>query len=123
MLKAQIRRNKTRKNRVFRVRKKLKGSSSKPRLSIYKSAKNLFAQIIDDEKRETLLGIGTQSTSLQKTKFNRKSKDSAKHLGMLVAQFAKERKIERVVFDRGRYKFHGIVAEFANSAREAGLQF
>lgn len=123
MLKSQVRKNKTVRNRVFRVRKSLKGDASKPRLSIYKSSKHLFAQLIDDESHKTLLGIGTQSTTLQKTKFNKKSKDSAKHLGALVAQFAKERKIERVVFDRGRYKFHGLVAEFANSAREAGLQF
>lgn len=123
MDKSKIKLVKTRKSRVFRVRKKLKGTSLKPRLSIYKSAKHLYAQVIDDEKQVTLVGVGTQSEGLQKTQFNRKSKDAAKHLGALVARQAKEKNVERVVFDRGRCKYHGIIAEFANSAREAGLQF
>ena len=110
-------------NRVFRVRKRLKGNELEPRLSIFKSAKHIYAQLIDDEKHITLLGVGTQSKALQDTKFKRKSKDAARHLGALVAQIAKEKKIDRVVFDRGRNKYHGVIAEFANSAREAGLQF
>lgn len=123
MEKSQLKRNKSRKNRVFRVRKKLKGTTLKPRLSVHKSAKHLFAQIIDDERQVTILGVGTQSKSLQDTKFTRKSKESARHLGALVAKVAKEKNIEKVVFDRGRFKYHGIIAEFASSAREAGLQF
>ncbi len=123
MEKSQLRKVKVRKNRVFRVRKKLMGTSLKPRLSIHKSAKHIFAQLIDDENHATLVGFGTQSEKLQKTEFNGKSKEAARHLGGLIARFAKEKNIERVVFDRGRFKYHGIVAEFANSAREAGLQF
>lgn len=123
MDKSQLKRVKVRRNRVFRVRKKLKGTSLKPRLSIHKSAKHLYAQLIDDEKHATLVGVGTQSEKLQKTEHNSKSKEAARHLGSLIARFAKEQNIERVVFDRGRCKYHGIIAEFANSAREAGLQF
>ncbi len=123
MEKGQRNRNISRWRRVYRVRKKLKGSSEKPRFSVYKSGKHLFAQLIDDEKEVTLLGLGTQSKPLQNTSFQKKSKEAARHLGTMLAKLAIEKKIERVVFDRGRYKYHGIVKELAGAAREAGLKF
>lgn len=120
---SQKRRNIARKARVFRVRKRLHGTAEMPRLSVFKTNAHLYAQLIDDETSRTLLGVGTLSKTNQKTQFNRRSKDSARHLGKEIAEKAKALKVERVVFDRGRYKFHGIIAELANAAREAGLQF
>ncbi len=113
----------SRKRRAMRVRKKLRGNGLIPRLSVDKSNRHLYAQLIDDEKGVTLAGIGTLSKKFQKTKLNVKSKDSARELGKHLAEAAKKIKIERVIFDRGRFKFHGLVAELAKAAREAGLQF
>jgi large subunit ribosomal protein L18 len=112
-----------RQRRVWRVRKGLKGNAEKPRLSIYRSNAHLFAQIIDDEAGKTLVGMGTVSKSLKKTKMNKKGKEPAAHLAELIVKAAKEKNIERVVFDRGRYKYHGLIKHFADAARKAGLQF
>ncbi len=114
-----IKRNRSRKRKVLRIRKKLKGTSDKPRLTINKSNKNIYVQLIDDEKEITLGAIGTNS----KENKIKKSKKAATDLGTKIAEIAKSKKIQKVVFDRGRNKYHGIVAEFANSARKAGLKF
>jgi len=120
---SQKRRNKARKARVMRVRGQIRGTALKPRLSVYKSNAHIYVQLIDDENRRTLAGIGTLSKQNQKTENNRKSKAAARYIGTEIAQFAKKNNIAAVVFDRGRYKFHGMLAELANAAREAGLQF
>ncbi len=112
-----------REKRVFRVRKALKGTLLRPRMSVFKSNSHLYVQLIDDEKGKTLLGLGTLSKDLKGTSFVKRSKEAAEHLGTLIAKRAKEKKIESVIFDRGRYKYHGIIAKLADSAREAGLQF
>lgn len=104
----------------MRVRKKIRGSSERPRLSVSKTNQHIYAQLIDDVKGITLAGIGTLS------KMNKnavKSKEAGRNIGKQIAELAKKKNIERVIFDRGRYKFHGIVAEVAAGAREAGLQF
>ena len=91
---------------------------------MYKSNQHLFAQIIDDENGVTLAGVGTMSKDLRtKGKMLKKSKSAAKEVGAKIAELAKEKNIEKVVFDRGRYKFHGLIAELAGAAREAGLKF
>jgi large subunit ribosomal protein L18 len=113
----------SRKRRVLRVRKKLKGSSDKLRLCLTKSCKHIYAQLIDDITGKTVLGIGTASKSLKETSYSKKSREAAKYLGELIAKKAKEQKIENVVFDRGRYKYHGMFADFADAARNAGLKF
>jgi large subunit ribosomal protein L18 len=123
MDKSLRRRKIARRARIFRVRKKVRGTSEKPRLTVSKTNYHIYAQLIDDQKGITLVGYGTQSAETQKTKFNRKSKDSARHIGAAIAEAAKKLNVAEVVFDRGRYKFHGVIAELANSAREAGLQF
>ena len=112
-------RDSSRKRRVFRVRKKLKGSSLKPRLCINKSNKNLYAQLIDDDSSKTIVGLGTMSKEINA----KKSKEAAQALGAKIAELAKNKKIAEVIFDRGRYKYHGIIAHFADSARKAGLKF
>ena len=119
-----IKRSAKRIKRAMRVRKKLRGSSLKPRFSVHKSNEHISAQIIDDDTGMTLVGLGTMSKELNpKGKPMKKSKANAKEIGALIAKLAKEKNIERVVFDRGRFKFHGLIAELANAAREAGLQF
>src|SRR3990167_1531312 len=116
------RRYNARKKRVFRVRKGVRGTAEKPRLSVSKTNYHLYAQLIDDESGKTLAGVSTLSKVNQGTDNNRKSKTSARQVGVQIAELAKKVNIEQVVFDRGRFKFHGIIAELASGAREAGLQ-
>src|SRR3989344_6199624 len=120
---SQKKRNRARKSRVFRIRKKLEGTAEKPRLSVSKTNSHIYAQLIDDEKSLTLAGVGTQSKSNKDTSFNKKSKEAARPHGKQTAELAKAKNVHSVIFDRGRCKFHGVIAELANSAREAGLQF
>ncbi|PIS02590.1 MAG: 50S ribosomal protein L18 [Chlamydiae bacterium CG10_big_fil_rev_8_21_14_0_10_42_34] len=120
MDKSKKNRNRARIKRVFRVRKKLHGSAERPRLSVSKTNCHIYAQLIDDDNSVTLAGFGTLSKT---STVKRKSKETAREIGKQIAELAMKRNINSVIFDRGRYKFHGIVAELANGAREAGLQF
>lgn len=114
-----IKRDKVRLKRKFRVRKSLKGNALKPRLSVFKSCKHLSVQLIDDESGVTLCSYGTYSKEMK----GGRTKDNAKLIGTKIAELAKSKNVEKVVFDRGSYKYHGIIAELANGARSAGLQF
>ncbi|MCB1084057.1 MAG: 50S ribosomal protein L18 [Simkania sp.] len=113
-------RNAVRKSRVMRVRKKLRGDAEKPRFSVFKSLNHICVQLIDDENGITLASYSTLAKEMRGKKL---SKESAKLVGEKIAELAKGKKIERVVFDRGRYKYHGLIAEVANSAREKGIKF
>ncbi|GKX68833.1 50S ribosomal protein L18 [Inconstantimicrobium mannanitabidum] len=111
----------SRERRHLRVRKKVLGTVERPRLSVYRSDKNIYAQIIDDVNRVTIVA----ASSLDKD-FAGKSgsnKEAAKAVGELVAKRALAKGIEDVVFDRGGYIYHGRVQELAEGAREAGLKF
>jgi large subunit ribosomal protein L18 len=112
-----------RKKRHKRVRKKVKGTSERPRLSVFRSARNMYAQIIDDEKGHTLLGLSTLSSEIKESVKHGGNIEAAKVLGRMLAQKALEKNIKTVVFDRGGYKFHGRVKALATAAREGGLQF
>jgi len=112
-----------RKRRKYRVRKKLRGTSEKPRLTIYKSNCYIYAQLIDDEKQHTLVSLNSLSKEMIKLKLNNKSKEAASYIGKNIAQIAKKKNINKVVFDRGRYKYHGLIAEVAESARKEGIKF
>ncbi|MEW8955384.1 50S ribosomal protein L18 [Clostridium sp.] len=107
--------------RHLRVRKKVSGTSARPRLSVYRSEKNIYAQIIDDVAGKTLVA----ASSLDKEFTNKvgSNKDAAKLVGEMVAKRAIENGIKDVVFDRGGYIYHGRIKELADGAREAGLQF
>ena len=109
----------SRKRRVLRVRKKLHGTKLCPRMSIFKSNKHLYLQLIDDENGATLAAIGTNSKDFKK----KKSKEAAVALGKKIVEVAKEKKISQVIFDRGRYKYHGLIAYLADEARSTGLKF
>jgi large subunit ribosomal protein L18 len=112
-----------RKRRVMRVRKRVRGTTERPRLSVSKTNKHLYAQLIDDEKGISLAGAGTLSKENRTTTANKKSKQAAREIGTQIALLAKKHNINAVVFDRGVSKFHGVIAELATAAREAGLQF
>ena len=103
-----------------RVRTKISGTAECPRLCVFRSNANIYAQIIDDVKGVTLVQASTLDKEVKTKKSN---KEAAKEVGTLVAKRALEKKIENVVYDRGGYIYHGIVKELAEAAREAGLEF
>jgi large subunit ribosomal protein L18 len=114
---------KLRVKRAVRVRKWLRGSAVKPRMCVVKSNKHIQVQLIDDETGFTLGGISTCAKEFQNTDFARRNKASAKKLGERIAEIAKSKNIKEVIFDRGPFKYHGVLAELANAARAGGLQF
>ena len=116
-------REKTRWRRIKRVRKKLRKTKEIIRLSVHKTNGHIYVQLIDDNEGKTIAAIGTLSKESKEKKLAKKSKKAARFLGQRIAQMAKEKNIERVQFDRGRYKYHGLLACLADAAREAGLQF
>jgi len=123
MRKDIIKKHELREKRKLRVRKHLRGSSLKPRICVIKSNKHIQVQLIDDEKGVTLGSVATYSKEFKGSEFGKKSKVSAKKLGETIAGKALDLGFKEVIFDRGPFKYHGILAELANSAREAGLKF
>ncbi|WP_432667298.1 50S ribosomal protein L18 [Wukongibacter baidiensis] len=113
--------NSRRKIRHGRVRKKVFGTPDCPRLNVFRSASNIYAQIIDDTNGITL--AAASSLEVKDKTSNGGNKEAAKLVGNLVGQRAKEKGIQTVVFDRGGYLYHGRVKELAEGAREAGLEF
>jgi large subunit ribosomal protein L18 len=112
-----------RQRRHQRVRKKIMGTAERPRLCVYRSLKNIYAQLIDDERGVTLAASSTLAKDLSgKIKFGG-NKSAAKLVGELLAQRALAAGITQVVFDRGGYLYHGRVKELAESARKGGLKF
>lgn len=95
----------------------------KPRLSVVKSNNHIQVQLIDDEQGKTLAGTATFAKEFRKTEFGKKNKASARKLGEKIAALAQEQNIKELVFDRGPFKYHGILAELADAARAAGLKF
>ncbi|HWO72432.1 MAG TPA: 50S ribosomal protein L18 [Dehalococcoidia bacterium] len=106
-----------------RVRKRLFGTSERPRLSVYRSLSHIYAQVIDDVSRRTLVAASDIEAGLRDQTAGVKKAEVATMVGKLVAQRAKEKGISRVVFDRGGYPFHGRVKALAEAARAAGLEF
>jgi large subunit ribosomal protein L18 len=112
---------KRRLKRKKRIRAKIFGTKERPRLCVFKSLKHIYAQLIDDEKNKTLIFVS--DLELKKSAKNLKKIEKAREVGKLIAQKAKDLKIEKVVFDRGGYKYHGRVKALAEGAREGGLKF
>lgn len=106
--------------RHVRVRTKISGTAERPRLCVYRSNTNLYAQIIDDVSGKTLVAASTMDKEVKEKHAN---KVAAKEVGTLIAKRATEKKIKTVVFDRGGYIYHGVVKELAEAAREVGLEF
>lgn len=105
--------------RQVRTRAKIKGTESRPRLSVFKSNRFIYAQIINDAVGKTIVGVSEKQI---KEKLTGKSA-RAKAVGILVAKKALDKKIKKVVFDRGSYSYHGRISEIAKGAREGGLEF
>jgi len=102
--------------------RRVSGTSRRPRLSVFRSNKNIYAQLIDDQENKVLAGVSSLSADIKKKKF-KNPKERAKEVGRAVAKIALEKKIKQVVFDRRKYKYHGNVKELADGAREGGLEF
>ena len=109
--------------RRSRVRGKVVGTPERPRLTVAKSLKNMFVQIVDDEHKTTLVGVATNSKSVVGEAKAVNKTEAAKLVGKKIAELAKEKGIEQVVFDRNQYRFHGRVKAVADGAREGGLKF
>lgn len=110
----------SRERRHVRVRRKVQGTAERPRLSVYRSEKNIYAQIINDEKGETLAAASSIDKGFEG---NGGDVEAAKKVGQAIAEKAKAAGIDQVVFDRGGYIYHGRVQALADAAREAGLDF
>ena len=115
----QTKRNEIRKTIHSRIRAKLSGTGERPRLNVYRSLNNIYVQVIDDQKGETLVSAST----LQAKSKTGGNVAAAKEIGKAIAEQAVAKGIKQVVFDRGGYLYHGRVKALADAAREAGLEF
>jgi large subunit ribosomal protein L18 len=106
-----------------RVRRRVAGTADRPRLAVFRSLKHIYAQVIDDRTGRTLVSASTLDRQVRQQVRNGGNVAAAKIVGRVVAERARAAGIERVVFDRGGYKYHGRVQALADAAREAGLQF
>ena len=109
--------------RIFRhkrIRARVFGTKEKPRLSVFRSNRHVSLQLIDDSSAKTILAVYDREIKVKKGKTN---KDLARAVGELIAKKAKEKNIEKAVFDRGGYAYHGLVKEAAEGARKGGLKF
>ena len=118
-----LRRQQLRERRHDRVRKKVTGTTQRPRLAVYRSEHHIYAQVIDDSSGHTLAAASTLDKGLKSELPYGGNVDAAKRVGQLLAERAKDAGIQQVVFDRGGFKYHGRVAALAEGAREGGLEF
>jgi len=112
-----------RQKRKARIRKKVSGTSARPRLSVYKSLNHIYAQVVDDTTGRTLAAASTVSKALRGEVVDDAKTDAAKKVGAAVAKAALEKGVQQVVFDRNGFDYHGRIAAVAQAAREAGLKF
>ena len=121
---ARVRTNKARRvMRHIRVRRKLKGTTERPRLAIYRSLNHIYAQVIDDTKGVTLVAASSLEGEMKGQSNGKAKTDIATQVGTLISERAKEKGVNTVVFDRGGYKFHGRLKALAEAARKGGLVF
>lgn len=113
--------NKARKKRHLRIRNRIAGTALRPRLNVFRSSKHIYAQLIDDATGATLVSASSMDKDLGLS--NGSNIEAATAVGTLIANRAKEKGLEEIVFDRGGYLYHGRVKALAEAAREAGLQF
>jgi len=113
----------SREKRRARIRKKLSGTSERPRLTVYKSLKHMYAQIVDDTAGKTIVSVSSNSKALKGEVSEDDKTGAAKKVGAAVAKAALDKGITQVVFDRNGFDYHGRIAAVAAAAREAGLKF
>jgi large subunit ribosomal protein L18 len=112
-----------RERRKARIRKRISGTPERPRLSVFRSARHIYAQVVDDTGGGTLAAASTLSPDLRGTLEADNKTGAAKKVGALIAKMCLERKVEKVVFDRNGFLYHGRIKALAEAAREAGLSF
>jgi large subunit ribosomal protein L18 len=112
-----------RERRKLRIRRKISGDVERPRLTVFRSTKHIYAQVVNDTDGKTLAHASTLSRDLKNTLGEDTKIDAAKKVGALIAKICLEKKVEKVVFDRNGYLYHGRIKALAEAAREAGLQF
>ncbi|MCY3719615.1 MAG: 50S ribosomal protein L18 [Anaerolineaceae bacterium] len=120
---ASKRKHKARERRHRRLRARVQGSSEQPRLCVYRSLTNIYAQLIDDGQGHTLVAASTIDRDLRAQVADKSPIEAARMVGQLVGERARQAGVKRVVFDRGGYRYHGRVAALAEGARAAGLDF
>ena len=116
-------RKKMRRKKHLRIRKNIVGTGQRPRLTVFRSLKHIYAQIIDDSKGITLVSASTLQAPLSSELVNKSNKEAARKVGVTIGEKALAIGINKVVFDRGGNLYHGRVKELAEGAREAGLEF
>ncbi|MGI6049238.1 MAG: 50S ribosomal protein L18 [Acetivibrionales bacterium] len=119
----KIEKNKIRLRKHARVRRKISGTAEIPRLNVFRSARHIYAQIIDDVSGTTLVAASSLDGALKEKLDYTGNKQAAKEVGKLIGTKAIDKGIKQVVFDRGGYLYHGRIKELADGAREAGLEF
>ena len=119
----KVNKNEDRKVRALRVRKKVSGTAERPRLNVFRSLNNIYAQVIDDVKGITLASASTMDKSIAKSIEGKTKQEAAFIVGQTVAKNAKAKGIKSVVFDRAGYQYTGRVKALADGARDAGLEF
>ena len=117
------RRNEGRLRRHLRVRKKVRGTPDRLRLSVRRSLNHIYAQIIDDFRGHTLVAASSLDKELKGTKHHTGNSETAKLVGSLIAKRALEKGIKKIVFDRSGYRYHGSIKALADAVREAGVEF
>jgi len=115
--------NVQRRKRHNRIRSKVFGTSGKPRLCVFRSNKNIYCQLIDDESQKTITHASTMEKEMREKFSSSINKDAAKEIGKRIAEKAKELGISSICFDRSGYKYHGRIKELGEGAREGGLKF
>ena len=123
MRQSQLKRNKGLSRRHRRVRGKVSGTAIRPRLCVFRSNSNIEAQLINDVTHTTICGVSTLSKGFKETGIKSGTVEGASQIGKMIAQLAKDNKVDQVVFDRGGNLYHGRVKALAEAAREAGLKF
>lgn len=116
-----LNKSKAKARRRHRTRKKVSGTATKPRLAVFRGLRSIEAQIIDDAAGRSLAGLSTRSAEIREVKFESRVAQ-AREVGKMLAARAREQGIDRVVFDRGGFQYHGVVKAVADGAREGGLQ-
>ncbi len=121
---AQVRDRKQRRHRIhMRVRKSVAGTAERPRLAVFRSLANVYAQLIDDVKGTTLVAASTVEKDLRTELHSCGNRAAGRVVGKAIAERAKDKGLTSVVFDRAGFRYHGVVKELADAAREAGLKF
>jgi len=122
MIKQKVRKHEI-KRRHERLRKGIEGTAERPRLAVFRSQQHIYAQVIDDTAGRTLVSASTLDPELKKELSNGRTVEAASKVGAVIAERAKAKGIDKVVYDRGGFLYHGRIAALADAAREAGLEF